>query len=46
MVALMILLGAFPEPVLRRMEPSVQAVLERVQGSVSAAALTPAGDQE
>jgi hypothetical protein len=30
MVALMIWVGAYPAPLLRRMEPSVQAVLERV----------------
>ena len=31
MVALMIWLGAYPAPFLRRMEPAVQAVLERVE---------------
>jgi NADH-quinone oxidoreductase subunit M len=31
MLLLMILLGAFPAPLLRRMEPSVQAVLARVE---------------
>jgi NADH-quinone oxidoreductase subunit M len=31
MVALMIWVGAYPTPLLRRMEPGVQAVLERVE---------------
>jgi NADH-quinone oxidoreductase subunit M len=31
LVALMIFIGAFPTPFLRRMEPSVRAVLERVE---------------
>jgi NADH-quinone oxidoreductase subunit M len=31
MVALMIVIGVYPTPVLQRMEPSVRAVLERVQ---------------
>ena len=33
MVALMIWIGAYPTPFLRRMEPSVQELLERVQGA-------------
>jgi len=32
MLALMIWIGAYPAPLLRRMEPSVQALMERVQG--------------
>jgi len=38
MVALMIVLGAFPAPLMRRMEPSVQMVLERVVGEGGVAA--------
>ncbi len=30
MIALMIVIGIFPTPLMRRMEPSVQMVLERV----------------
>ena len=33
MVALMILLGLFPTPILNRMEPAVQTVLERVESA-------------
>lgn len=32
LLLLMIVLGVYPKPVLERMEPSVQAVLERVEG--------------
>jgi NADH-quinone oxidoreductase subunit M len=37
MLALMIILGVFPTPVLERMEPSVRAVLERVEAGKIAA---------
>lgn len=37
MLALMIVIGVFPTPILERMEPSVRAVLERVDASRSAA---------
>ncbi len=36
LVLLMVLIGVFPSPILRRMEPSVQAVLERVDAARSA----------
>ena len=38
MIALMIWIGVYPTPFLRRMEPSVQAVLERVEAAVPAGA--------
>ena len=38
MIALMIWIGVYPTPFLRRMEPSVQAVLERVEAAAPAGA--------
>jgi NADH-quinone oxidoreductase subunit M len=47
LVALMILLGWYPTPVLRRMEPSVRAVIERVEGaSMQALGVTEARPTE
>jgi len=40
MVALMILIGWYPTPILRRMEPSVRAVIERVESATPAATAT------
>ena len=38
MIALMIWIGVYPTPFLQRMEPSVQAILERVEGAAPAGA--------
>jgi NADH-quinone oxidoreductase subunit M len=46
MVALMIWIGVQPGPFLRRMEPSVQVVLEQVNGGGSALAAETSGDAE
>ena len=46
MVALMIWIGVQPGPFLRRMEPSVQVVLEQVNGGGSALATETSGDAE
>jgi NADH-quinone oxidoreductase subunit M len=35
LLALMVLVGVFPSPILERMEPSVRAVLERVEGAAA-----------
>jgi NADH-quinone oxidoreductase subunit M len=47
MIALMIVIGVHPSPLLRRMEPSVQMVLERVRAAApSRAALVESGLEE
>ena len=43
MIALMIWIGVYPTPFLRRMEPSVQSVLERVEAAAPAGASAVGG---
>jgi NADH-quinone oxidoreductase subunit M len=44
LVALMIWIGWNPTPLLERMEPSVRAVIERVEGAATTAAIPPSVD--
>lgn len=44
LIALMIVLGAFPAPFLERMEPSVEALLERVEQSPNSASMLGADE--
>ena len=46
MVALMIGIGVHPTPILERMEPSVQRVLERVEGAGAAVGTASANSQD